>query len=65
MKGAYTLADEREPVIRMYCPDCHRCAQFRTAGLIERFSPHQDMPSLLTKLQPCDRQNDMRSHSSR
>jgi hypothetical protein len=61
MKGAYTLADEREPMVRLYCPDCHRCAQFRRAGLIERFGAEHDMPSLLAKLQPCDRPNDMRS----
>jgi hypothetical protein len=35
--------------------------QFRRAGLIERFGAEHDMPSLLAKLRPCDRPNDMRS----
>jgi hypothetical protein len=48
-------------MVRMYCPDCHRFAQFRTAGLVERFGAEHDMPSLLAKLRPCDRPNDMRS----
>jgi len=59
MKGTYTLSDEREPMVRLYCPDCHRFAQFGRAGLIERFGAEHDMPSLLSKLRPCDRPNDM------
>jgi hypothetical protein len=38
-KGCYTLADRRDSMIRMYCPECHRFAQFRRARLIERFGP--------------------------
>jgi hypothetical protein len=52
-KGCYTLADGRDPMVRMYCPDCHRFAQFRRASLIERFGPEQPMPTLLRILKPC------------
>jgi hypothetical protein len=52
-KGCYTLADGRDPMVRIYCPDCHRFAQFRRSGLIERFGPDQAMPSLLRILKPC------------
>jgi hypothetical protein len=44
VQGCYTLADGRDPVVRVYCPDCHRLAQFRRAGLIERFGPRHPMP---------------------
>jgi hypothetical protein len=37
----------------MYCPECHRFAQFRRAGLIDRFGPDQPMPTLLRVLKPC------------
>jgi hypothetical protein len=40
-KGYYTLADQRDPIVRLYCPDCHRFAQFRRAGLIECFGADQ------------------------
>lgn len=59
MKGCYTRADEREPMVRLYCDDCHRFAQFRCAGLIERFGPDQPMPSLLRILKPCGIGNGM------
>jgi hypothetical protein len=52
-KGAYQLRDISDPVVRMYCPDCHRFAQFGRAGLIERFGANQAMPSLLRILKPC------------
>ena len=52
-KGCYALADRREPMVRMYCPECHRFAQFGRAGLIERFGADQPMPSLLRILKPC------------
>jgi hypothetical protein len=60
MKGAYQLRDECEPIVRLYCPDCHCFAQFRTARLIERFGADHGMPSLLAKLRPCGKPNDMR-----
>jgi hypothetical protein len=53
VKGCYTLADGCDPMVRMYCPDCHRFAQFRRNGLIERFGPDYAMPSLLRTLKPC------------
>jgi hypothetical protein len=37
----------------MYCPDCHRFAQFRRDRLIDRFGAEQPMPSLLRVLKPC------------
>jgi hypothetical protein len=52
-KGCYTLCDGRDPMIRMYCLDCHRFAQFRRAGLIEQFGTELPMPTLLGKLKPC------------
>ena len=58
--GAHCLEDLDWPVVRLYCPDCGRFAQFRRATLIERFGPDQNMPDMLRLLQPCDRPNDMR-----
>jgi hypothetical protein len=52
-KGAYQLRDIAAPVVRVYCPDCHRFAQFGRDRLIERFGPEQPMPSLLRILKPC------------
>jgi hypothetical protein len=52
-KGAYQLRDISDPVVRVYCPECHRFAQFGRAGLIERFGADQPMPSLLRILKPC------------
>ena len=46
-RGAYQIRDIRDPVIRVYCPECHRFAQFGRAGLVERFGPDQPMPTLL------------------
>jgi hypothetical protein len=51
--GAYDLKDIDWPMIRLYCPDCHRFAQFSRAGLVERFGADQCMPSLLRVLKPC------------
>jgi hypothetical protein len=50
MKGAYTLRDISWPVVRIYCPTCHRFAQYSRAGLVERF---HNMPGILSKLRPC------------
>ena len=41
-------------MIRLYCPECHRFAQFRTTGLLKRFGPDMPMPSMLCKLKPCN-----------
>jgi hypothetical protein len=38
-KGAYTLSDITWPMIRLYCPECHRFAQFKRAALLKRLSP--------------------------
>jgi hypothetical protein len=53
-KGAYTLSDIDWPVVRLYCPQCHRFAQFRRASLLKRFGPDKVMPSMLRDLKPCD-----------
>ncbi len=53
-RGCYQLREIPDPVVRMYCPDCHRFAQFRRDGLIERFGPEMPMPTLLRQLKPCD-----------
>jgi hypothetical protein len=50
--GCYDLRDMTTAAIRLYCPDCHRFAQFNTARLLERFGPDQGMPGLLGKLNP-------------
>jgi hypothetical protein len=52
-KGAYTLSDIDWPVVRLYCPACHRFAQFRRSTLLKRFGPDKVMPSLLGDLKPC------------
>jgi hypothetical protein len=36
-KGAYTLSDIDWPVVRLYCPACHRFAQFKRSTLLKRF----------------------------
>jgi hypothetical protein len=55
-RGCGMLVDQPANVpIRLYCPDCHRGAQFRVAGLLKRFGTEQDMPGLLARLRPCDR----------
>jgi hypothetical protein len=52
-KGAYTLSDIHWPVVRLYCPEYHRFAQFRRSTLLERFGPAKVMPSRLGDLKPC------------
>jgi hypothetical protein len=37
-RGCELLMDQPADVpIRLYCPDCHRGAQFGVAGLLKRF----------------------------
>jgi hypothetical protein len=43
-KGAYTLMDIDWPVVRLYCPQCHRFAQFKRTTLLARFGPDKPMP---------------------
>jgi hypothetical protein len=43
----------KDPVVRVYCPECHRFAQFGRAGLVERFGADEPMPSLLRILKSC------------
>lgn len=50
-----SLGECRWPTVRLYCPSCHRFAQFKLSGLVKRFGPEQGMPGLLTELRPCDR----------
>jgi hypothetical protein len=52
-KGAYTLTDIDWPVVRLYCPQCHRFAQFKRTTLLKRFGPDKPMPSMLRDLKPC------------
>lgn len=56
---AYQLRDISDPVVRVYCPDCHDFAQFGSTGLIERFGAYQAMPLLLRMLRPCSIGNGM------
>jgi hypothetical protein len=53
-KGCYHLGEMTAAMIRLYCPECHRFAQFRTSGLLERFGPDMPMPSMLGKMKPCN-----------
>jgi len=50
--GAYTLSDIDWPAVRLYCPQCHRFAQFKRS-LLKRFGPDLPMPSMLRDLKPC------------
>jgi hypothetical protein len=52
-KGAYCLSDIDWPVVRLYCPQCHRHAQFKRSTLLDRFGPDKVMPSMLADLKPC------------
>ena len=52
-KGAYTLDDNDWPMVRLYCSECHRFAQFKRTTLLERFGPDKVMPSMLRDLKPC------------
>jgi hypothetical protein len=52
-KGAHQLRDISDQTVRLYCPECHRFAQFRRDRLIERFGADKAMPSLLRILKPC------------
>jgi hypothetical protein len=38
----------------LYCPECHRFAQFKRAKLLKRFGPDKPMPTMLRDLKPCD-----------
>jgi hypothetical protein len=53
-KGAYSLSDVNWPMVRLYCPQCHRFAQFKRARLLVRFGPDKPMPTMLRDLKPCD-----------
>jgi hypothetical protein len=53
-KGAYTLSDIDWPVVRLYCSQCHRFAQFKRATLLTRFGSDEPMPSMLRDLKPCN-----------
>jgi hypothetical protein len=58
-KGCYHLGEMSETMIRMYCGDCHRFAQFGRDRLIERFGADYPMPTLLRTLKPCNIGNGM------
>jgi hypothetical protein len=40
-------------MVRRYCSECYRFAQFRWTTLLERFGPDKVMPSTLRDLKPC------------
>lgn len=42
-------------MVRAYCPDCHRFAQFSKRGLMARFGGEIHGHTLLNRLMPCDR----------
>ena len=51
-KGCYHLGEIT--AIRLYCPECHRFAQFKRASLLKRFGPDKPMPTMLRDLKPCN-----------
>jgi hypothetical protein len=53
-----SLGAFRWATVRLYCPDCHRFAQFSKAGLIMRFGAEIHGHTLLNRLLPCDRRTD-------
>jgi hypothetical protein len=53
-KGCYHLGEMSAAMIRLYCSQCHRFAQFKRAALLKRFGPDKVMPSMLRDLKPCD-----------
>jgi hypothetical protein len=52
-KGAYSLREIDWPMVRLYCPQCHRFAQFKRTTLLKRFGSDKVMPSMLRDLKPC------------
>ena len=50
-KGCYHLGEMTAAMIRMYCPDCHRFAQFKRARL-RGLGPDKPMPTMLPDLKP-------------
>lgn len=52
-KGCYHLGEVTAAMIRLYCPDCHRFAQFKRVALLERFGADKPMPTMLRDLKPC------------
>jgi hypothetical protein len=53
-KGCYHLGEIAAAMIRLYCPECHRFAQFKRVALLERFGADKPMPTMLRDLKPCD-----------
>ena len=45
-------------MVRLYCPDCHRFAQYRKDRMIKRFGGEIHGHTLLVKLKPCDRRTE-------
>lgn len=53
-KGCYHLGEMTAAMIRLYCPECHRFAQFKRGKLLERFGADKPMPTMLRDLKPCE-----------
>jgi hypothetical protein len=53
-KGCYHLGEMTAAMIRLYCAECHRFAQFKRASLLKRFGPDKPMPTMLRDLKPCN-----------
>ena len=58
-KGCYHLGEMTAAMIRLYCPECHRFAQFKLASLLMRFGPDKPMPTMLRDLKPCNDGNSL------
>jgi hypothetical protein len=50
--GCYHLGEMTAAMIGLYCPQCHRFAQFKRTTLLARFGPDKPMPSMLQDLKP-------------
>jgi hypothetical protein len=53
-KGCYHLGEMTAAMIRLYCPECHRFAQFKRSKLLERFGPDKPRPTMLANLKACN-----------
>lgn len=53
-QGRIQLGEIDWPLVRLYCSQCHRFAQFKRTLLLERLGPGKVIPSMLRDLKPCN-----------
>jgi hypothetical protein len=54
--GWHHLGEIAAAMIRLYCPDSHRFAQFKRTKLLKRSDPNKAMPTMLRELKASHRQ---------